>query len=78
MMKMTSYWKCTTSEITKSFQLSSGLECYNESKDCGEASVQQIAVKCQRTSEDQETEEGDMTEHEQVTKQDAMKFIAGL
>jgi hypothetical protein len=39
----------------------------------GEASVQQIAAKCHKTSEDQATEE-----HEQVINQDTVKFIAGL
>jgi hypothetical protein len=35
-------------------------------------------VKHQKTSEDQETDDDDTTECEQVTNQDARKFIAGL
>jgi hypothetical protein len=37
---------------------------YNENEDRGEAVGQQIAVKHQKTSEDQETDEDDMTERE--------------
>jgi hypothetical protein len=35
-------------------------------------------VKHQKTSEDQQTDEDDVTEHEWVTNSDAGKFIAGL
>jgi hypothetical protein len=35
-------------------------------------------VKHQKTSEDQETDEDDMTERERVCNRDARKFIAGL
>jgi hypothetical protein len=36
----------------------------NENEDCEEAVVEQIAVKHQKTSEDQQTNEDDMTKHE--------------
>jgi hypothetical protein len=39
------------------------LQCYNENEDCEEATVEQIAVKHQKTSEDLETD-GDMIERE--------------
>jgi hypothetical protein len=42
--------------------LNHSLQCYNENEDCVEVIVEQIAVKHQKTSEDQETDEGDMTE----------------
>jgi hypothetical protein len=72
-VKMASYWKCTTSEITKS-----SLQYYYENEDCEDAVVEQIAAKYQKTSEYQETDEDDTTKPEQVTNQDARKFIAGL
>jgi hypothetical protein len=74
-----SYWKCTTSEITKSFHaLTSSLQCYNENEDCEDTIVDQIAAKHQKISEYQETDEDDTTECEQVTNQDARKFVVGL
>jgi hypothetical protein len=36
-------------------------QCYNESEDCEEAIVEQIAVKHQKTSEHQESDDDDMT-----------------
>jgi hypothetical protein len=75
---LTSYWKCTTSKIMKSFScMDSSLQCYNENEDCEDTVVEQIAAKHQKTSEYQETDEDDMTEHERVTNQDARKFVAG-
>jgi hypothetical protein len=44
--------------------INNGLQCYNENEDCEEAIVEQIAVKHQKTSEDQQTDEDDVTEHE--------------
>jgi hypothetical protein len=62
---MTSYWKRNTSEITKEFPCTDGsLQCYNENEDCEEATVEQIAAKHQKTSEDQETDEDDTTKRE--------------
>jgi hypothetical protein len=58
--------------------IDNSLQCYNENEDCEDAIVEQIAVKRQKTSQYQETEEEDMTECERVTNQDAGKFIAGL
>jgi hypothetical protein len=39
-----------------------------------EAIVEQIALKRQKTSKDQETDEGDMSERERVTTQDAQEM----
>jgi hypothetical protein len=58
--------------------IDNSLQCYNENEDCEDAIVQQIAVKHQKTSEYQETDEDDTTERERVTNQDVRKFIAGL
>jgi hypothetical protein len=44
--------------------------CYNENEDCGEAVAQQITVKYQTSSEDQETDEDVMTECGRVTDQE--------
>jgi hypothetical protein len=44
--------------------IDNNLQCYNENEDSEEAFVEQIALKHQKTSEDQETDENDMTEHE--------------
>jgi hypothetical protein len=58
--------------------INSSLQCYNESEDCEEAIVEHTVAKHQETSEDQEAEEDGTIEHEQVTNQDARKFIDGL
>jgi hypothetical protein len=58
--------------------INNSLQCYNENEDCEEAIVEQIAAKQQKTSEYQETDEDDTTEHERVTNQDVRKFIARL
>jgi hypothetical protein len=44
--------------------INNSLQCYNENEDCEEAIVEQIAAKHQKTSEDQETDEDDMTKRE--------------
>jgi FKBP-type peptidyl-prolyl cis-trans isomerase len=53
------------------------LPCYNENKDCEEATLEQSAAKHQET-ENQENDEDDTTKSEQVISQDAKKFTAGL
>jgi hypothetical protein len=58
--------------------IDNSLQCYNENEDCKVATVEQIAVKHQKTPEDQKTNEDDTSDCEQVTNQDARKFIAGL
>jgi hypothetical protein len=58
--------------------INNSLQCYHVNKDCEEAIVEQIAAKHQKISEDNKTDEGDITERERVTNQDARKFIAGL
>jgi hypothetical protein len=58
--------------------IDNSLQCYNENEDREDASFGQIAVKHQKTSEYQETDEDDTTEHQRVTNQDARKFIAQL
>jgi hypothetical protein len=45
-------------------------------EDCEKSVVEQGAVKYRKTSEDQESDEEDKTEHEQVTCQDVRKCIA--
>jgi hypothetical protein len=72
------YWKCTTSEITKNFHASTSLKWYNENEDCEGAIVAEIAAKHQKTSECQETNKDDTTKHERVTNQDARIIISGL
>jgi uncharacterized membrane-anchored protein len=54
--------------------IDSSFQCYNENEDCEEANC----GKHQKTSENQESDEDDTSELEQVTNQDARKFIAGL
>jgi hypothetical protein len=66
-------WNCEEFSVTEH-----SLQCYNANDDCEEATVEQIMEKHYKTSEDQETNEDDMTEHERVTNQDARKFTAGL
>jgi hypothetical protein len=44
--------------------IDSSLQWYNENEDCVEAVVEQIATKRQKTSEDQESNEGNTTERE--------------
>lgn len=56
----------------------SSRQCYNENEVCEEAIVEQVAVKCQKISEAQETDKDDTIERERVTNQDARKFIAVL
>jgi hypothetical protein len=41
--------------------IDNSLQCYYENEDCGEAIVEQIAVKHQNTSDDQEIDEDDTT-----------------
>jgi hypothetical protein len=41
--------------------INNSLQCYLENEDCEEAAVEQTAVKHQKTSEDQETDEDDTT-----------------
>jgi hypothetical protein len=60
------------------FSLSTVVFCYNKDEGCEEAVVEQIAAKHRKTSDDQQTDEEDATEHELVTIQDDRKFIAGL
>jgi hypothetical protein len=61
------------SKITKfSFSYDSLQKSYNENEDCGEANVEQIAVKHQTTSGEQESDD-DTTELQRVTIQAAMK-----
>jgi uncharacterized membrane protein len=66
------------SEIMKSFHVSTIVQCCNGNKDCEEAIVEQIAAKHHKTSEVQESEEDNTTQHERVTKEDARMFIAGM
>jgi hypothetical protein len=66
------------SNCKESSCIDNSIQCYNENKDCEDATVEQIAAKYQKTSEYQETDEDDMTERERVTNQDARKFMAGL
>jgi hypothetical protein len=54
------------------------LQCYNENEDYEEATVEQIAAEHQMASVDQETDKNDTTKREQMTNQDATKFIARL
>jgi hypothetical protein len=61
-----------------SFHTLTSLQCYNENEDCEDAIVEQIATKCQKTSEYQETDEDDTTERERVTNRDARITMAGL
>jgi hypothetical protein len=77
-VKMTSYWKCITSESTKSFRASTIVFNFNRNEDCDDVTDEQIAAKHQKTSEDQGSNENDPTEHERVTNQGARKFIPGL
>jgi hypothetical protein len=49
--------------------ISNSLHCYNENEDCEEENVEQITAIHQKTSEDQESDEDDMTECERVTNQ---------
>jgi hypothetical protein len=44
--------------------IDNSLQCYNENGDCENATVEQIAAKHQKTSEYQETNEDNMTDHE--------------
>jgi hypothetical protein len=74
-VKLTSYWKCTTSEITNSFHASTIV--FNVRMKMTVGSMQ-LLNKFSKTSEDQETDENDTTKYEQVTNQDARKFTAGL
>jgi hypothetical protein len=60
-------WKCTTSEITKSFHSSTAvISVVIKMKIYEEVVVEQIAAKHQKTSEDQETDKDDATEREGV------------
>jgi hypothetical protein len=43
-----SYWKCTSSKITKFSCVDNSLQRYNENKDCEEAVVEQTVAKHQR------------------------------
>jgi hypothetical protein len=53
--------------------------CFNNrNKNCEEAIDEQTSAKHYKTSEDQETDEHDMTEPEQVTNKVARKFSVGL
>jgi hypothetical protein len=63
-MKMTSYWKCITFQITEFSCIDNSLQCYNENEDCEDATVEKIALKHQKISEYQETNEDDTAEHE--------------
>jgi hypothetical protein len=58
--------------------INNSLQCYNENKDCEEEIVEQIVAKHQKTPEDQENDENDMTEHEQATNQDTTKSHLSL
>jgi hypothetical protein len=58
--------------------IDNSLQCYNENEDCEEATVEQIAAKHRKTSEDQESNGDNRTECERVTSQVARKFTAGL
>jgi hypothetical protein len=55
--------------------INSSHQCYSENEDSEEATVEQISVKHQKTSE---TDEDNVTEHERVTNQDAREVIAEL
>jgi hypothetical protein len=44
--------------------IDNSLQCYNENEDREDAIFEQIAAKHQKTSEYQETDEDDTTEHE--------------
>jgi thiamine phosphate synthase YjbQ (UPF0047 family) len=48
----------------KSFHASTSLQCDNENEDCEDTTVEKIAVKHQKTSKYQETDEDNMSEHE--------------
>jgi hypothetical protein len=70
-------WRCPIKLIVKMHHIGnyeefsfiySSLQCYSENEDCEEAVVEWIAAKHQETS-DQETDEGDTTEHEGVRVQ---------
>jgi hypothetical protein len=74
---MNFYKQCSLLLIEFSY-IDKSLRCYNENKDCEEAIVEQIVVKHQKTSEDQENNKDDMTEHERATNQYTMKFTAEL
>jgi hypothetical protein len=50
--------------------IGNSLQCYKENDDCEEATVEQIAAKHQKTLEDRESDEDDMTERERVTNQE--------
>jgi hypothetical protein len=76
--EMTSYYKYTTSKITKFSCIDNSLQCYNENKDCEDATVEQIGAKHQKTSEYQETDEEDTIDCERVTDHDARNCIAGF
>jgi hypothetical protein len=53
-MKITSYWKCITLEITNEFSLiDNSLQCYNTNDDGEEVTVAQTAAKDQKTSGNQ-------------------------
>jgi hypothetical protein len=54
------------------------LQRFDENEDCEEAIFEQIVAKHQTTSEDQESDEDDMTKHEHATKQNNKKIIAEL
>jgi hypothetical protein len=57
------------SNYKESSFINSSLQCCNESEDCEEVVVERIAMKHQKTSEDQETSKDDTTEHEGVRVQ---------
>ncbi|XP_051784514.1 tigger transposable element-derived protein 6-like [Erpetoichthys calabaricus] len=55
------------------------IECYNENEDCDDVIVEEIAVKREETTDNQETDKANAHEEiEQMTHCDARKFIAGL
>jgi hypothetical protein len=73
-----SHWKYTALGIMKFSCIDNSLQCYKENEDCEESTVEQIIQKHQKTSEDHESNEDDMTKRERVTNQDTTKFTAGL
>jgi hypothetical protein len=73
-VKMTSYWKCTTSVNTKSFHALTVV--FNVTVKM-KIARKQLLTNCGE-SEDQETDEDDTPERERATNQDARKCTAAL
>jgi hypothetical protein len=59
-------------------EFSCSFQCYNENEDCEEEIVEQIAVKHQKSSEDEEISKDDSNQHERMTNQYSRKFVALL